>query len=78
LNPKILNHVESGVTTVYDRHSYDAEKRAALALGRTWRTFCAGPALSESGRMLSNGRMRTIRDRKSPRLAPGRMADSIQ
>lgn len=28
---KILNHVESGVTRVYDRHSYDQEKRAALA-----------------------------------------------
>jgi integrase len=27
---KILNHVESGVTAIYDRHSYDAEKRAAL------------------------------------------------
>jgi integrase len=27
---KILNHVESGVTLVYDRHSYDPEKRAAL------------------------------------------------
>src|SRR5581483_9786101 len=27
---KILNHVESGVTKVYDRHSYDPEKRAAL------------------------------------------------
>jgi integrase len=27
---KILNHVERGVTPVYDRHSYDAEKRAAL------------------------------------------------
>jgi len=27
---KVLNHVESGVTAVYDRHSYDAEKRAAL------------------------------------------------
>jgi integrase len=32
---KILNHVESGVTRVYDRHSYDAEKRQALeAWGR--------------------------------------------
>jgi integrase len=32
---KILNHVESGVTSVYDRHSYDAEKRQALdAWGR--------------------------------------------
>ncbi|HEV2189181.1 MAG TPA: tyrosine-type recombinase/integrase [Stellaceae bacterium] len=27
---KILNHVEAGITAVYDRHSYDAEKRAAL------------------------------------------------
>ncbi len=27
---KILNHVESGITAVYDRHSYDNEKRAAL------------------------------------------------
>ena len=29
---KILNHVESGVTAVYDRHSYDEEKREALRL----------------------------------------------
>ena len=27
---KILNHVERGVTAVYERHSYDAEKRIAL------------------------------------------------
>ena len=27
---KILNHVERGITAVYDRHSYDAEKQAAL------------------------------------------------
>ena len=27
---KILNHVESGVTAVYDRYSYDIEKREAL------------------------------------------------
>jgi integrase len=27
---KILNHVEPGVTAVYDRHSYDMEKRQAL------------------------------------------------
>ena len=32
---KILNHVEKGVTAVYDRSSYDREKRAALeAWGR--------------------------------------------
>jgi integrase len=27
---KILNHVETGVTAIYDRHGYDAEKREAL------------------------------------------------
>ena len=27
---KILNHVERGITAVYDRHSYENEKRAAL------------------------------------------------
>ena len=27
---RILNHVEPGVTKVYDRHSYDPEKRQAL------------------------------------------------
>jgi hypothetical protein len=26
----MLNHVEPGVTAVYDRHSYDKEKREAL------------------------------------------------
>lgn len=30
---KILNHAESSVTAVYDRHSYDTEKRQAL---ETW------------------------------------------
>ena len=28
---KILNHAEQGVTAVYDRHSYDSEKREALS-----------------------------------------------
>jgi len=27
---KVLNHAERGVTAVYDRHSYDPEKRVAL------------------------------------------------
>jgi len=32
---KILNHMERGITAVYDRHSYDQEKRKALeAWGR--------------------------------------------
>ena len=30
---KVLNHAERGVTAVYDRHGYDAEKRTAL---NTW------------------------------------------
>ena len=30
---KILNHVDSGATSIYDRHSYDNEKRQAL---ETW------------------------------------------
>ena len=36
---KILNHVETGVTAVYDRHSYDAEKRHALD---TWAAHLEG------------------------------------
>jgi integrase len=31
---KVLNHAEPDITAVYDRHSYDPEKRAALD---TWR-----------------------------------------
>ena len=27
---KILNHVETSITAVYDRHSYDPEKKTAL------------------------------------------------
>ena len=34
-DPEVLNHVETGVTAVYDRYSYDNEKRVALdAWGR--------------------------------------------
>lgn len=39
---KILNHVETGVAAVYDRHSYDQEKRSALDLwGRRWEAILA-------------------------------------
>jgi hypothetical protein len=32
---KLLNHVDNEITAVYDRHSYDSEKRLALeAWGR--------------------------------------------
>ena len=33
---KILNHAEKGITAVYDRHSYDAEKRDALDAWVRW------------------------------------------
>jgi len=40
---KILNHVESGVTATYDRHSYDPEKRKALnAWGRKLESTVGG------------------------------------
>jgi integrase len=40
---KLLNHAESGVTAVYDRHSYDAEKRQALeAWGRRLEKIVTG------------------------------------
>lgn len=33
---KVLNHVDSAVTSIYDRYSYDAEKREALEKWATW------------------------------------------
>jgi hypothetical protein len=46
---KILNHAEQGVTAVYDRHSYDAEKRKALnARGRQLHRIITTPAKSAS------------------------------
>ncbi|MEW8646647.1 MAG: tyrosine-type recombinase/integrase [Candidatus Thiodiazotropha endolucinida] len=48
---KILNHVESGITAVYDRHSYDAEKRHALeAWGRKVDNILTG---DQSGEVVS-------------------------
>ena len=44
---KILNHVESGVTAVYDRHGYDAEKLIALdAWGQRLEGLGIGKALA--------------------------------
>ena len=44
---KILNHVESGITAVYDRHSYDAEKRQALnAWARKFEDILNGQAVA--------------------------------
>ena len=55
---KILNHVESGITAVYDRHSYDAEKRHALDLwGNYVKHVAAGkPAPSNVVELAQTGR----------------------
>lgn len=46
---KILNHVESGITAVYDRHGYDHEKRVALI---AWDTQLAGILTDKPGTVL--------------------------
>jgi hypothetical protein len=51
----VLNHVEAGaaVTRVYDRYSYDAEKRRAL---ETWvRKLRSIVELPEAGKLLPFG-----------------------
>jgi integrase len=55
---KILNHVERSITAVYDRHSYDAEKRAAL----DWWDIKLGAILGGAGaaRVLPFGRSRYV------------------
>ena len=47
---KVLNHVETGVTAVYGRYSYDPEKRRALLAGRDalQRIVDGAPASPES------------------------------
>jgi integrase len=50
---KILNHVESGITAVYDRHSYDQEKRQALdAWGRQLDTIIKGKGENEEEKIV--------------------------
>jgi|RhiMetdeSRZDD1v2_1073273.scaffolds.fasta_scaffold23744_5 integrase len=46
---KILNHVEPGVTKVYDRHSYDAEKRQAL---EAWGHKVTALVTGETGKVI--------------------------
>ena len=47
---KILNHAEAGVTTIYDRHSYDAEKREALeAWAKRLERIVAGDCAPDHG-----------------------------
>jgi integrase len=64
---KILNHAEPGVTAVYDRHSYDAEKRAALAAWGHDSKRSSAPArsgLMSRGCVLSRRSRNGVLDRK--------------
>ncbi len=53
-----MSQFESGITAVYDRHSYDAEKRHALDLwGNYVEHVAAGePALSNVVELAQTGR----------------------
>ena len=55
---KVLNHAEPGVTAVYDRHTYDAEKRQALqSWARSLRTLLdADTAGGDRGRATARKR----------------------
>jgi len=46
---KILNHVDATVTAIYDRHSYDPEKQAALAW---WDAKLAAIVTNHAGKVL--------------------------
>ncbi len=51
---KILNHVEQGVTAIYDRHSYDADKRDALTRwDRELREIIAGTRTKTPSNVIS-------------------------
>jgi integrase len=71
---KLLNHAERDVTAVYDRHSYDPEKRAALnAWGqRLAEIVRGGPAGTAQGPLTPAGynpATRTMGEGMSPTLA---------
>lgn len=51
---KLLNHLERGVTAVYDRHSCDADKRDALTKwDRKLREIIAGKELKAASNVIS-------------------------
>jgi integrase len=50
---KILNHAESGVTAVYDRHSYDKEKRNAM---NKWDRILKKIVSGETGKVIEMNR----------------------
>ena len=69
---KILNHVETGVTAVYDRHSYDLEKRAALnSWGKRLETIVRKRAGGGPGQfaLLTRGRSPSAESRDSAKTS---------
>jgi len=68
---KILNHAERDVTAIYDRHSYDPEKRSALeAWGRRLEAIVGGQG--------SKDQVVTMGARGRPRLASGQSPSQDQ
>ena len=52
---KVLNHVDTGITAVYDRHSYDAEKREALEQWASKLDAIVAGRKANAGRMHARG-----------------------
>ena len=68
---KILNHAERDVTAVYDRHSYDPEKRSALeAWGRRLEAIVSGQG--------ARGQVVTTPARRRPKLDSGQSPSQDQ
>ena len=68
---KILNHAERDVTAVYDRHSYDPEKRSALeAWGRRLEAIVSGQG--------SKGQVVTMGARRRRKLDSGQSPSQDQ
>jgi len=64
---KILNHVESEVTAIYDRYGYESEKRAALdSWGARLATLKQKSVKSQADVVDSGTKPSTVR-RRSPR-----------
>ncbi len=53
---KVLNHVEPGVTAIYDRHGYDLEKRRALDAWGARLAEIVGIAPTAAGNVIELGR----------------------
>jgi integrase len=71
---KLLNHVETGVTAIYDRYSYDAEKRRALVawgneIERISRQVQALSLPEQSASSLGSGITAGVIDDEQPAMA---------